>query len=82
MNNISVVLIVRNEEKNIERCLESIKWVDEIIAVEQFSRDKTWRIVRNMSTTVWKMLCCKSCFKLNFRHSRLSRILKLNTTIE
>ena len=30
MENLSVTIITKNEEKNIGRCLASLKWADEI----------------------------------------------------
>lgn len=48
MNTISAVIITLNEEKNIERCLESLKEIaDEIIVVDSFSTDKTKEICTN-----------------------------------
>lgn len=45
MNSISLVIITHNEEKNIGRCLESVKGiVDEIIVVDSFSNDNTENI--------------------------------------
>ncbi len=42
MPEISVVIITYNEEKNIARCLESIKdLADDIVVVDSFSTDKT-----------------------------------------
>ncbi|MBN2890744.1 MAG: glycosyltransferase family 2 protein [Bacteroidales bacterium] len=47
MNKISAIIISYNEEKNIERCLESIIDVaDEIIVLDSFSTDKTEEICR------------------------------------
>ncbi|MBN8837547.1 MAG: glycosyltransferase family 2 protein [Sphingobacteriia bacterium] len=47
MNTLSVCIITLNEEKNIERCLQSIKKVaDEIIVVDSFSTDGTELICR------------------------------------
>jgi glycosyltransferase involved in cell wall biosynthesis len=43
--NISAVIITFNEEKNIRRCIQSIKPVaDEIVVVDSFSKDGTRRI--------------------------------------
>jgi len=43
--NISAVIITFNEEKNIERCILSLKSVvDEIVVVDSFSKDKTKEI--------------------------------------
>lgn len=45
---LSVVIISYNEEKDIERCLKSVKGVaDEIVVVDSFSTDKTEEICRN-----------------------------------
>ncbi len=42
MMKLSVVIITFNEEKNIQRCLDSVKKVaDEIIVLDSFSTDKT-----------------------------------------
>lgn len=36
---ISAFIITKNEEKNIEDCLKSLHWVDEIVVVDDFSED-------------------------------------------
>ena len=41
MARLSVVLITLNEEHNIDRCLASVSWADEIIVVDSFSTDAT-----------------------------------------
>ena len=41
---ITVSIITKNEESNIKRCLESIRWADEIIVVDSGSTDKTLKI--------------------------------------
>lgn len=38
---ISVVVITLNEEKNIRRCLESADFVNDIIVLDSYSKDKT-----------------------------------------
>lgn len=48
MIKLSVVIITFNEEKNIERCLLSVKEIaDEIIVLDSFSTDKTHAICEN-----------------------------------
>ena len=48
MVKISVVIITFNEEKNIARCLESVKKVaDEIVVLDSFSTDKTEEICKS-----------------------------------
>ncbi len=45
MNKISAVIITFNEEKNIGRCIDSLKGIaDEIVIVDSFSTDKTKEI--------------------------------------
>lgn len=45
MIKLSVVIITYNEEKNIGRCLESVKGLaDEILVVDSFSEDRTRKI--------------------------------------
>ncbi len=45
MPKLSVVIITFNEEKNIGRCLESVKGIaDDIVVVDSFSTDKTANI--------------------------------------
>jgi glycosyltransferase involved in cell wall biosynthesis len=43
---VSAVLIVKNEEKNIVRCLESLQWADEIILVDGHSQDRTLELAK------------------------------------
>ena len=38
---ISAIIITKNEEKNIYKCLKSLTWVDEIIILDSGSNDKT-----------------------------------------
>ena len=55
MIKISGVIITYNEEKNIERCLDSIIGVvDEIIVVDSFSNDKTEEICRAKGATFFQ----------------------------
>jgi len=45
MPQLSVVIITFNEEKNISRCLDSVKEIaDDIVVVDSFSKDKTKEI--------------------------------------
>ncbi|MBI1824721.1 MAG: glycosyltransferase family 2 protein [Nitrospirae bacterium] len=53
MNKLSAIVITLNEENNIRACLESIKWVDEIIVVDSGSRDKTVEICKSFTDQVY-----------------------------
>ena len=53
MDLLSVVIISYNEEKNIGRCIESVKKIaDEIIVVDSFSTDRTKEIALEKGATV------------------------------
>ncbi len=49
---ISVVINTINDEKNIARCLESVKWADEIVVCDMHSCDKTAEVARGMGAKV------------------------------
>ena len=49
---VSVIIVTFNEEKRIRRCLDSVKWVDEIVVVDQSSTDKTAAICREYTGKV------------------------------
>lgn len=50
---LSVVVIVRNEEKNIEACLQSVRgWTGEIFIVDSFSDDRTLEIAREFTAKI------------------------------
>ena len=46
---ISVVILTKNEEKNILDCLEGAMWADEIIIVDDNSEDRTIEVVKSLS---------------------------------
>lgn len=52
MEKISAVLLTRNEERNIERCLQSIDWVDEIVIVDTGSTDRTLLFAEGFSPII------------------------------
>lgn len=54
MKNISVIIIAKNEEKNIRGCLESVNWADEIIVVDAFSSDATVEIAKEFTSHIYQ----------------------------
>ncbi len=50
---ISVVILTKNEEKNIEKCLENLSWCDETIVIDDDSEDKTVEIARKKGAKVY-----------------------------
>ncbi|MBI3011911.1 MAG: glycosyltransferase [Candidatus Omnitrophica bacterium] len=49
---LSVVVLTRNEEARIARCLAHVSWADEIIVVDGESTDRTAEICRRVGATV------------------------------
>jgi len=49
---ISASIITKNEEANIQRCLNSLKWVDEIVVIDSGSQDQTVAICENFGCKV------------------------------
>jgi glycosyltransferase involved in cell wall biosynthesis len=49
---LSVVIITKNEEKNIKDCLESVKWASEIIVLDDYSDDMTVEIAKRYTDKV------------------------------
>ncbi|MFH1782715.1 MAG: glycosyltransferase family 2 protein [Candidatus Omnitrophota bacterium] len=49
---ITAVIIAKNEEKRIAPCLESVKWCDEIVVVDDMSVDNTHQICRRFKANL------------------------------
>jgi glycosyltransferase involved in cell wall biosynthesis len=54
MPKLSVILITLNEEENIDRCLGSVSWADEIVVVDSFSRDRTLELARKYTDRLFQ----------------------------
>lgn len=58
MARISAIVITLNEEKNIGPCLETLRWVDEVVVMDSGSQDRTREIARGFNARVclteWK----------------------------
>lgn len=46
------IVLTHNEEKNITRCLESLKFCDQILVVDDNSTDKTVQLAKKLGATV------------------------------
>ncbi len=51
---ISIVILTKNEEKNIKKCLDSLLWCDEVVVIDDNSSDDTARIARKWGAKVYK----------------------------
>jgi len=49
---ISAGIITKNEENNIERCLSSVKFCDEIVIIDDFSTDKTVEMAKKLGASI------------------------------
>lgn len=58
---LSAILVTRNEEKKISRCLDSLRWVDEIVVVDQSSADRTVDIARAYTDKVFVVAAKNYC---------------------
>ncbi len=50
---LSIALITHNEEENIEACLESVRWADEIIVVDDGSKDATVKLAQKFTSRIY-----------------------------
>ncbi len=69
---LSVVIATKNEEQNIQACIESVKWADEIIIVDHYSTDKTVELARKYT----KKIIYGDCGPLNLIEYNISLGIK------
>ena len=51
---ISAIVLTKNSQNTIRNCLESVKWVDEIIVVDDYSIDSTVSICREYAHKIFE----------------------------
>jgi glycosyltransferase involved in cell wall biosynthesis len=51
---LSVVIITKNEEENLPRCLASVSWADEIVLIDSDSTDRTLAIAESHGARVYR----------------------------
>lgn len=54
MAKVSAVLVCQNVEEEIDRCLGSVGWADEIVVVDSFSADRTVELARTHTDKVFQ----------------------------
>jgi glycosyltransferase involved in cell wall biosynthesis len=70
---LSVVVMVRNEEKNIADCLDSVAgWVEEIVVIDDFSSDRTLEIVKRYTDKIFQRKWDMEGISRNFAYSKAS----------
>jgi glycosyltransferase involved in cell wall biosynthesis len=52
MTELTVIIVVKNEEKTIRKCLENVRWAEEILVIDDFSTDRTAAICREYTEKV------------------------------
>ncbi len=52
MEKLSIVMMTKNEEDKLEKCLERVKWADEIVIVDDHSTDKTVEIAKKFTDKI------------------------------
>src|SRR5260221_117083 len=53
MNNISAVITTLNAEDKLAACLSSVKWVDELIVIDDGSTDETVNIAKKFTKKIF-----------------------------
>jgi glycosyltransferase involved in cell wall biosynthesis len=51
---ISVIVLTKNEEAFIERCLGSVSWADEVLVLDSGSTDRTRDLARSLGASVYE----------------------------
>ncbi|MFH1868585.1 MAG: glycosyltransferase family 2 protein [Candidatus Omnitrophota bacterium] len=67
---MSVVIMARNVEAKIRECLESVKWSDDIVVVDDFSKDKTLEIVGEYTNRIFQRKWDNEGRQRNFAYSK------------
>lgn len=49
---LSVIITTYNEERNIEECLKTVLWANEVLVIDSFSTDQTREIAERQKATV------------------------------
>lgn len=53
-HNISVVILTKNEEKDIGDCLSTVNWSDDLHVFDSYSTDKTISISKGFGAKIWQ----------------------------
>lgn len=54
-NSIAAIILTKNEEKHIERCIRSLEGIcDEILVIDSYSTDRTCELAEKSGAKVYK----------------------------
>ncbi len=70
---VSGIVVCFNEEENIRRCLESLRWCDEIVVVDSFSTDGTLEICKQFTDRVLQRTWAGYRDQKAFAHSQATK---------
>ena len=68
---IGCAIIVFNEERNIRECLETVRWMDEIVVVDAYSTDRTVEICQEFTDKIFQRRWCGFGVQKNFAIDRV-----------
>ena len=51
---LSVIVLTYNSEENLKRCLTNVKWADEIVVVDSFSKDGTLQAAESFGAKIFQ----------------------------
>ncbi len=69
---VSVVVITKNEEGRIRECLESVKWADEIVVLDDNSSDRTREVVKEFTDKIYQKEMTNEGAHRNYAYSLAS----------
>lgn len=67
---LSVVTMTRNSEDKIRDCLETVRWCDDIVIVDDFSKDRTLDIVGGYTSRIFQRRWDNEGRQRNFAYSK------------
>lgn len=67
---LSVVTMTKNSAEKIIDCLESVKWCDDIVIIDDFSRDNTLELVRGYTDNIHQRKWENEGVQRNFAYSK------------
>jgi len=69
---VSVVIIVKNEEKRLEDCLKSVDWAQEIVILDDESTDRTVELAKRYTDKIFRRTMDIEGRHRNFAYSKAS----------